>query len=80
MRIFMQRHENHSLERQTKNQRPTYDKIKGLAPMQHKSLTRLTFAGASRSGLAPMFRHSRFLSTLILAPSDVILRWSMVHA
>lgn len=76
----MQILENHSLENQTKTQRPTYDKIKGLAPTQHKPLTRLMFAGASRSGLAPVFRHSRFLSMIILAPAYAILRWSTIHA
>lgn len=62
------------------NQRPTYDKIKGMAPMPHKPLTRLMFAGASRSGLAPVFRHLRFLSMLIPAPFDIILGWSTIDA
>ncbi len=76
----MQTDENHSLENQTKNQRLTDDKIKGMPPIQHKPLTRLMFAGATRSGLAPVFRYSHFLSTLILAPADVLSCWSMIHA
>jgi hypothetical protein len=72
--------ENHSLENQTKTQRPTYDKIKGMAPMPHKSLTRLMFAGASRSWLTPVLCHLRFLSMLIPAPFDIILGWSTIDA
>ncbi len=66
--------------RWVRKERPSEGKIKGMAPIQHKSLKSLMFAGASRSRLAPVFRHSHFLSTLILAPSDVILRWSAIHA
>ncbi len=79
MRILMSLLVKSPLSLAVQNQRPTYDKIKGMAPMPHKSLTRLMFAGASRSGLAPVFRHLRFLSMLIVPPTDKTPCWSIMN-
>lgn len=62
------------------NQRPREGKIKGAAPRQHKPLTRLTFAGADRSGLAPEMRIYRFISMKIMALACAFPRGSMIHA
>jgi hypothetical protein len=70
---------NMHLGKWVEKRRPTQGKIKGMPPMQHKSLTRLMFAGANRSGLAPVSRHSLFLSMLIPAPFDITLAWSAIH-